>query len=312
MKPRLMILRIAFTQILICFLLWINSAWSIEEDFGQEFSHQAHNELERLQIYFETEMYEEASSLLEQLIAQFPEDSRFEYLQAIVDYQRGDYGGAEKVFLKFIEQYPQVAEPYYLLAQINLKMGDEDMARQYLNKYCQLVPEDYDAHHKLSSISSKNIFATGIIKDGRENLILVEKVGFYGACVHNKQKESIKLINGSFGTWSSMGIDFSYPVDLRGKQIVLKLKGKQGGENFELTFRDKFAADYNPQLVLAPEKGASSDWQYVKLSFAGQKQDKIDLSQVVHMGLEFGSSTVRNPAQSTLFVKDIFIEDVDY
>ena len=35
----------------------------------------------------------------------------------------------------------------------------------------------------------------------------------------------------------------------------------------------------------------------------------IDLSQIVHMGLEFGFSTVRNPANSTLYVKDIIIED---
>ncbi len=307
-------LRIVFAYILaICFwVAGIACGWCVEKDFSRDM-YDAGERLEELQIYFETEMYEEASVLLDGLIIQFPDEPRFKYLRAVVDYQRGNYERAQEVFVEFVKEYPGVAEPYYLLGEINLKRGKEEVARQYLMRYCELVPEDYDAHLKLSSLSGKNSCATTIIKDGREDSALVEKIGFYGACVHMYQKQSIKLINGSFRSWSSMGIDFIYPLDLRGKQIVLKLKGKQGGEKFELTFRDKFAQDYTPQLVLAPKrKGLSGDWQKIEVVFDAH-QPKIDLSCVVHMGLEFGTSTVQNPRNSTLFVKDIFIsEDISY
>ena len=210
--------------------------------------------LERLEIYFETEMYEEASILLNELISQFPDEPSFKYLNAIIDYQRGNYDLADAIFVEFIEQYPQAAEPYYLLAQISLEREDLDLARSYLAKYCALVPGDTGAQDKLRSIlNQEDSQPMIIIQNGRADPGLVERVGFYGGCVHSYQEESIKLVNGSFCTWSSMGIDFIYPLDLRGKKVVFKLKGKQGGESLELTFRDKFAKNYTPQLVLAPE-----------------------------------------------------------
>lgn len=281
--------------------------WCIEEDssFGL---YETGERLEKLQIYFETEMYEEALALLDELLVQFPDEPRFEYLKAIVNYQRQDYDNASRVFIKFIKKYPDIAEPYYLLGEINLKKGNKDEAKRYLSRYCELVPEDYDAQHKLNSISSEGLLVIFIIEDGREDSQLVEKVGFYGACVHSYEEEWIKLVNGSFCSWSSMGIDFVYPLDLRGKRIIFKLKGKQGGERLELTFRDKFSKSYNPQLVLMPEERLLPNWHQIKVTL-DDHQRKIDLSSVVHMGLEFGLSTVQNPPNSTLFVKDIFIEN---
>ncbi len=296
--------------ILVCFLLLATSCgWCIDEDIDPEFVNIA-EELERLEIYFETEMYEEAAILLDELVAQFPEEPRFRYLRAIVDYQRQDYDSASAVFVKFIEEYPDVPEPYYLLGEMNFNRGNLEKAKEYFMQYCALVPEDYDAQDRLQLISTTAAGDIVVIKDGKEDLNVVKKVGFYGACVHSQQGESLKLINGSFRTWSSMGIDFVYPLDFRTKTIVLKLKGKQGGEKLQLTFRDRFAKDYTPQLVLEPEeKGISYEWEKLKIVLDAQKANNIDLSCVVHMGLEFGFSTVQNPAQSTLFVKDIIIED---
>lgn len=284
--------------------------WCIEDILDQNRSNDIDNRLERLQIYFETEMYQQARAILDELILEFPDQQRFEYLRAIVDYQMGNYDCAERVFMEFIEKHPRVAEPYYLLGEINLNTDNKDMARQYLRKYCELVPEDYKAQDRLSSIFTENSSRALIMEYGRENSQLVKKVGFYGACVHSYEKQSVKLINGSHCSWSSMGIDFVYPIDLRGKQIALELKGKQGGERLELTFRDKFAKGYDPQLVLVPEKSATRRWKKIKVAF-GNDQPGIDLSQIVHLGLEFGFSTVHNPANSTLYVKDIIIEDVN-
>ncbi|MFH1046339.1 MAG: tetratricopeptide repeat protein, partial [Candidatus Omnitrophota bacterium] len=89
-------------------------------------------QLETLEIYFETALYEEAAGLLVELIVRFPQEPRFYYLQAIVDYQRGRYQQAQEIFRKFTEEYPDIPEPYYLLAEISLKRGESDQARQYL------------------------------------------------------------------------------------------------------------------------------------------------------------------------------------
>lgn len=300
--------------ILVCFLMLRTAyAWcaeySLEPD--QEFYDEVNNKLESLHIYFETGMYEEAAAILEELTAQFPDEPRFEYLQGIVDYQRGNYERAQKVFLTFVDEYPYVAESYYLLGEISLKIGNLQEAKAYFLKYSELVPEDDEVHQRIRLITSDLSETISIIKDGQKDTSLIDKLGFYGACLSTQEKQAIRLVNGSFCTWSSMGIDFAYPLDLRGKQITLVLKGKRGGEKLELTFRDTLAKDYNPQLVLSLGKeGVSQDWRTVKFSFDAQETRKIDLSQIVHMGLEIGSSTAQNPAHSTLYVKDIIIADV--
>jgi tetratricopeptide (TPR) repeat protein len=276
---------------------------------GLSISDDVEESLERLEIYLQTEMYPEAAILLDQLQFQFPNEIRFVYLKAIVDYQRGNYESAILIFNELVEQHPQLAEAYYLLGQIYLHRGRPGLAREYLAKYCELVPEDYAAHLQLTSIS-KQKDPIVIIENGRGDSALVKKIGFYGACIHSYQKQSLKLINGLSPNWASMGIDLAYPLNLQRKRIVLQMRGKQGEERLQLTLRDKFAENYQPQLVLTLEQPLLSDWQEFQVSLP-EEQPEIDLSQIVHIGLEFGSSTIQNPAHSTLFVQDIFIEDAD-
>jgi len=303
-------LRILFLQSIACLLAFgATFGFCMENDFSPDL-YEAGEQLEELEIYFETGLYERASVMLNGLRAKYPNEPRFEYLQAIVDYEMQNYDAAEKVFVGFIEKYPQVPEPYYLLGEINLKANNPTGAKQYFQKYCELVPEDYDARSKLNALSNKSLNAAVIIKDGKRDLELVEKVGFYGGCIHSYEEDSIKVVNGKFHRWSSMGIDFAYPLDLRGKQVVFKIKGRQGGERLKLAVRDKFAPDYNPQLILAPEEESlSSQWRKIRVLF-GHDYSGVDLSQIVHMGLEFGTATVQNPVNATLFIKDIVIEDV--
>ncbi len=302
-------LKIILAHIIGCVLLsTIASGSSFALDYNYAFN-ETDAKLEKLQIYFETEMYEKAASLLDELIGQNPDEPRFTYLKAIVDYQSKDYEPAQKTFEQFIKEYPQTPEPYYFLGEINLQKGNVEEARRYFREYCQLVPEDMEAQQKLIILSNNvNPDSISVIKDGQEDKQLVKNVGYYGGCVHTQDGQAIKLIHGSFRTWSSMGIDFAYPLDLRGKQILLKLKGKRGGERLSLTFRDRLAQDYIPQLVIYPEEKIDCDWQQLKISLP-VNQTGIDLSCLVHMGIEFGFSTVQNPPNTTIFVKDIIIED---
>lgn len=280
-------------------------------DVTWEYESEVNERLEKLEIYFETGMYSEARTLLQELITQFPDEARFGYLQAIVDYQLGDYQQAEYVLARFTEEYPDVPEPYYLLSEINTIQGQAKKAKDYLAQYCLLVPDDFQAEQKLQAMSAPAMSEDAVImQNGKEDSDLVQKLGFYGACVHSREGQALKLINGSFRTWSCMGMDFSRPLDLRQKQIVLTIKGKQGGEKLELTFRDKFAASYDPQLVIVRDEGLSDDWKRIIIR-PKEHPGEIDLSNVTHIGLEFGFATVQNPAQSTLYVKDISIEDAD-
>ena len=223
------LLKIIFGQIIACFLmLRCACGFCLEEEFMQSFSGDVAGKIEKLQIYFETEMYDQASALLDELIARFPEEQKFVYLQAIVDYQRGNYERASNVFVEFTEKFPETPEPYYLLGEVNRKLGRQDLAKEYLAKYCRLVPEDTAARQKLALFSAQGLDKMSIMDNGRQNRQFVEKVGFYGACLHSYQERAIKLINGLHRSWSSMGIDFAYPVDLRGKGIALNLR--EGGD----------------------------------------------------------------------------------
>ena len=97
--------------------------------------------------------------------------------------------------------------------------------------------------------------------------------------VSSHEDKALKLINGSFRTWSCMGMDFAQPIDLRGKNIVFVLRGKDGGEKFEITFRDKHSQGTTPQLEIIREEGLDSQWKEIVIK--PEKHDStIDLSSI--------------------------------
>ncbi|MFH1245292.1 MAG: tetratricopeptide repeat protein [Candidatus Omnitrophota bacterium] len=286
-----------FFILFILFFFCVSArGWCLEED--QRFS--------ELETYLELEMFDRAASLVDALRQDFPDDAHLEYLDGIIAYHNKQPAKAQAALLKFITQYPEVPDSYYILAEISLEQSDITRAKEYFTKYCELVPEDIDAYLRLSALSNTGSQAA-IIKDGREDNRFVGKVGFYGGCLYTEEPGAMKLVNGSSCNWSAMGIDFVYPVDLRGKSVILEIKGKSGGEKVVLTFRNQFAEGYTPQMTIRPQTSLLPDWQRLKIDLE-ESNPQMDLSCVVHIGLEFGSSTVQNPVNSALFVKNIVIE----
>lgn len=284
--------------ILFSFCIISARGWCLEED----------ERLAELETYLELEMFDRAASLVDGLRQEFPDDPHLEYLDGVIAYHNKKPGKAQAVLLEFIAQYPEVPDPYYILGEISLEQSDITRAKEYFSKYCELVPEDIDAYLRLSALSHPNIGSqAAIIKDGRQDRRFVKKVGFYGGCIFTQEPGAMKLVNGGFCNWSAMGIDFVYPVDLRGKSIILEIKGKAGGEKIELTFRNQFAKEYTPQMTISPQTNLLTDWQRLKIDLEGSNP-QMDLSCVVHIGLEFGFSTVQNPVNSALFVKNMVIE----
>lgn len=261
-----------------------------------------------LQTYLELEMFDRAAALVDDLRREFPDDPQMEYLNGMIAYKSKEWEKARTALLKFTTRCPEVSEPYYILGEISLKRADTAAAKEYFSRYCELVPEDIDAYLKLSALCYKNISSQAeIVKDGKGNNRFVKKLGFYGGCIYTQEQGEMKLVNGSGCNWSAMGIDFVYPVDLRGKSIILEVKGKTGGEKLEMTFRNQLAKEYTPQMTVRPSNNLLTGWQRLQIVME-EDSASMDLSCVVHIGLEFGSSTVQNPANSTLFVKNIVIE----
>lgn len=305
-------LKVVFLTFFIFFgvLLSATSSFCFDDELDKDAT-ELEIKLDMLKVYFEIEMYEEASNELGYLMRRYPDEPKFIYLQALIDYKRGDYDSAEEILLSLSQLSPETAQVYYFLGEIYLQRGDWEKAREYIQNYCKLVPEDYQAYEKLVSIGLPQLKGIGIMKNGQRYSNLVKKIGFYGGCQHSYQDEAIKLVNAKFFQWSSMGIDFIAPVDLRKKKIVFKIKGKSGGERLKLTFRDNSAFNFEPQLVLTPkEPTLSSEWQLVDIN-VDDFYKELDPSQVVHIGLEFGTNTTGNPANATLYVKDIVIENAD-
>lgn len=94
-------------------------------------------------------------------------------------------------------------------------------------------------------------------------------------------------------------------LDLRPfKYLIFWIKGDKGGEKFTVAFRDAHAINELPQVIVDPmPEGVSAKWQKVVVTLS-PLADKIDLSQVDQVILEFGLN--RSNEEGNIFYIDDF------
>ncbi|MDD5066429.1 MAG: hypothetical protein PHF84_05225 [bacterium] len=119
--------------------------------------------------------------------------------------------------------------------------------------------------------------------------------------------QSFRLVHGQKGIsqqWASFGCDLGPDLDIsvtpkkvkaldvsQCKSFVFWIKGAKGGEKFKVIFRDSHAPSYMPQAKTDPlPKGCTQEWQQVVIPLSGI-EDRVDLRNMVHAGLEFGINT---------------------
>jgi tetratricopeptide (TPR) repeat protein len=212
---------------IVCLLIRSACGFCSEDIFKQEFPNQLNDRLEKLEVYFETGLYDDAADILDELSGQFPNERRFVYLRGILDYQRGNYELARRVFVEFIREHPDVPEPYYILSDINMKQDNKEQAREYLAEYCRLAPEDFSAQARLRLLRDKLRPASKTIFDFEKQIPYwqipdwcFEKNDYVGKKVANsrqfanKGKSSLKVLADFPGKkWSAVYFEVQEYLD---------------------------------------------------------------------------------------------------
>ncbi|MFH1379277.1 MAG: alpha-amylase family glycosyl hydrolase [bacterium] len=150
---------------------------------------------------------------------------------------------------------------------------------------------------------------------------IVKRICFYGGASDRSSYEILqngryyfKLINSNRLNWGSVGIDLIQPYDLQNfNRISFKIKGRNGGERFQVILRDVDWTNYNvPECNSPPipEKGLESRWSYVHFNLDDLEGD-VDLSYLDHIAIEIGSINTDNPSNAGIFIKDIYFNKAE-
>lgn len=128
-------------------------------------------------------------------------------------------------------------------------------------------------------------------------------------CVNGFAKEKLPWATFSLGLGKLVDSETT-PIKIESLDVrpynylVFWVKGEKGGEKFTVAFRDAYAISDLPQFFVDPlPQGAPKRWQKVIVPLA-PLADKIDLSQVDQVILEFGIN--RGNAEGNIFYVDEF------
>lgn len=136
-------------------------------------------------------------------------------------------------------------------------------------------------------------------------------------------RQSFRLVHGlgknADMSWGSFGIDLGPVTDLSTdpvtvdsvdvsdyKYLTFWIKGKEGGENAEVLFRDAHSINYMPQAKYAIPV-ITDEWQKVVIPL-DEIDNRVDTSALVHVGMAFGADVGNEPGD-TIFVDDFKFTD---
>lgn len=143
----------------------------------------------------------------------------------------------------------------------------------------------------------------------------VGRIYFYG-CAADKSSYKIRkngkyyfnLNNSEICEWGSVGIDLKQPYDLKEfTTITFRVKGRHGGEKFQVILRDMDWTNFNlpeSNSPPIPEEGLDTKWSTISFNLSELEGD-VDLGYLVHIAIEFGSVTTGNMPDAGIFLKDI-------
>jgi tetratricopeptide (TPR) repeat protein len=108
-----------------------------------------------VEIYADTDMYEEAEKAVEELIKHSPETAGAYLDLGGLKLIRRDVEGAREAAEKAVSISPDYGECYYLLGALAREDGDIETAEEYFVKAIELSPHSYKSYHSLGVIYSK-------------------------------------------------------------------------------------------------------------------------------------------------------------
>jgi len=211
-------------------------------------------------------------------------------------YQGGQHAKAVEYFRAAVQLDSAMDKGYYMLGNSYIKLGNKPAAQQALQAYLRLKPGDTKIRNYLASLGSASAakapprhpagsvivfedhFNLGVKARTDENKGTKYKEvrdapAFGSHCLYfrgDPKKKSSSLTLDWAGAWAASGL--KRKGDLGDFQktgaIVFWIKGKHGGETFDLTLMNPAQADYgnghfSNTIPLAPYVATTTEWQKV-------------------------------------------------
>ena len=146
-----------------------------------------------------------------------------------------------------------------------------------------------------------------ILEKGEVNKTIVKRVEFsrYAKAKSKISRDVITLSNPMRYRWTSLSMDFRFPIDFSERKVSLELKGRTGGEKVNIAFKDAHNRSSRfTNISLTP------NWKNSFLYLAVLKGD-IDISKITHFRLECDYAVEpakedSSPASDvTVYIKDV-------
>ncbi len=143
-----------------------------------------------------------------------------------------------------------------------------------------------------------------LYKEGELNTYLLRDAEFSGGGdkYSRADKSMLAMINSRNPGWANFDMEFKEPVNMTAVDVVYEAKGQTGSESMVLALVDKERNAYRMQKDLSSRLGR--EWKEYNINL-GPARDKIDLSRITRLQLEFGSLTAGNDPGATIFIREV-------
>jgi len=145
-----------------------------------------------------------------------------------------------------------------------------------------------------------------LFKNGSVNNEAVRRLEFRGNARGSSMitHDAIVFNNPKKYGWADMAVNFRFPIDMNGREILFSVKGRTGGERIDLILRDGASRSARINgLCMA------SGWRTETINLDGIKND-VDLSSITQLRLESAytgesADKIDSPIDLTVYVKDL-------
>jgi len=94
----------------------------------------------------------QAVDMVEQALAQTPDDLQLRFALGVMRMDLGDRAKAQAIFTRLTQDFPDLADPFNNLAVLHAAAGDLDAAKAALEQALRLQPEHAQAQENLGDV----------------------------------------------------------------------------------------------------------------------------------------------------------------
>jgi len=140
-----------------------------------------------------------------------------------------------------------------------------------------------------------------LVYDGLYDRNIIKNVSFEGDAKAKSQmlQKSMKLVNDKRLGWARLSITFDKPLDLTKSVIMILGKSSFGTKAISVILGGVDNSSYE-----APFIKYTSKWEWKKINL----QNHLGLKNIKQLSIEYGSQTVGNAGDTSIYIKEIGIK----